>query len=76
MKAVTQTAALAAGNGRLKNKRIKKTKMPVENKRAEPVKDVNSKQKQQNFNLWAIMQQETELPHGIKGQWGVQARGI
>lgn len=32
-------------------------KMPAQNKRLEPVKDVNSKQKQQNFNLWAIMQQ-------------------
>lgn len=35
----------------------KKKKTPAQNKRLEPVKDVNSKQKQQNFNLWAIMQQ-------------------
>lgn len=31
--------------------------MPAQNRRPEPVKDVNSKQKQQNFNLWAIMRQ-------------------
>lgn len=38
-------------------KREKEKKTPAQNKRLEPVKDVNSKQKQQNFNLWAIMQQ-------------------
>lgn len=31
--------------------------MPAKNRRLEPVKDVNSKQKEQNFNLWAIMHQ-------------------
>lgn len=55
--AATQTAALAAANERLEIKGPKKKKKPVQNKRVEPVKDVNSKQKQQNFNLWAIMQQ-------------------
>lgn len=40
-----------------RNERRKKKKAPAQNKRLEPVKDVNSKQKQQNFNLWAIMQQ-------------------
>ena len=37
--------------------RKKKKKTAAMNKRPGPVKDVNSKQKQQNFNLWAIMQQ-------------------
>ena len=40
-----------------KNESGRKKKTPAKNKRLEPVKDVNSKQKQQNFNLWAIMQQ-------------------
>lgn len=31
--------------------------MPAQNRRLEPVKDVNSKQKEQNFNLLAIMHQ-------------------
>lgn len=42
---------------RARNERGGGEKMPAQNKRLEPVKDVNSKQKQQNFNLWAIMQQ-------------------
>jgi len=40
---------------RLVRNERKKKKMPAQNRRLEPVKDVNSKQKQQNFNLWAIM---------------------
>lgn len=40
-----------------KNESGRKKKTPAKNKRLEPAKDVNSKQKQQNFNLWAIMQQ-------------------
>lgn len=43
--------------GFTRNERKKKKKTAAQNKRLEPVKDVNSKQKQQNFNLWAIMQQ-------------------
>lgn len=49
-----QAMRLAKNERRLKKK---KKKTPAQNKRLEPVKDVNSKQKQQNFNLWAIMQQ-------------------
>lgn len=57
-KATAQTAMLASGNeARYKWKGGGGEKMPAQNKRLEPVKDVNSKQKQQNFNLWAIMQQ-------------------
>lgn len=54
--------------------------MPVQNRRLEPAKDVNSKQKEQNFNLWAIMHQakqscRLELRHkrkfrpGAFNQW-------
>lgn len=61
-------------------KKGEKKKTPAQNKRLEPVKDVNSKQKQQNFNLWAIMQQvkqscRLELRHnrefrpGAFNQW-------
>lgn len=50
--------------------------MPARNKRLEPVKDVNSKQKQQNFNLWAIMQQVKQscrLELGDNGEFRPEA---
>ena len=57
--------------------REEEKKTAATNKRPGPVKDVNSKQKQQNFNLTGYYAaSETELPLGIRAQWGVQARGI
>ncbi|CAL8374101.1 unnamed protein product [Arctogadus glacialis] len=59
----TKESTEGGGGGWVRN-------MPAYNKRQGPVKDVNSKQRQ-NFNLWAIMRQEKQgcrLESGDNGE--------